>query len=82
MDIQDKLIYDPEVAAKRRKTTWGGRRAGAGRKPTLRRPARFTGDLERADLDALETIAEEKSVSVASLVRQAVKAFLKRRGRR
>ena len=33
-------------------------------------------------MDTLEAIAEEKGVSVASLVRQAVKTYLKRRGRK
>ena len=41
----------------------------------------FTGDVERDDMDALEAIAEEKGISVAALVRQAIKAFLKRRRR-
>ena len=36
-------------------------------------------EFKKADMDALEAISEEKGVSVASLVRQAVKSFLKRR---
>ena len=82
MDNQDGLIYDGEMAARRRKKTWGGRRPGAGRKPTLHEPASFTGDIERADLDTLEALAEQRGVSVASLVRAAVSAYVKRQKRR
>jgi hypothetical protein len=67
--------------AARRKGTWGGRRAGAGRKPTLRDPVSFTGDLEQVDLQALAEIAEQRGVSVASLVRTAVAAYVKRQRR-
>jgi hypothetical protein len=42
----------------------------------------FTGDLERADVDFLEAIAEKRGVSVASLVRNAVAAYVQRRKRR
>lgn len=72
--------YPVRVAA-RPEGTWGGRRAGAGRKPTLREPVSFTGDLERADLEALAEIAEQRGVSVAALVRAAVAAYVKRQRR-
>ena len=74
--------YDEDVVARKKQSTWGGQRPRAGRKPVLKDAVSFTGDIEQADMDALETFAEEKGVSVASLVRQAVKAFLRRRGRR
>ncbi len=48
----------------------------------MKDPVSFTGDVERADMDALEAMAEKRVVSVASLVREAVKAFLKRRRKR
>ena len=81
MHNQEELIYSENVAAKRRKGSWGGRRPGAGRKPTLKEPVSITGDLERADAEALEAIAEDRGVSVASLVREAVAAYLRRRRR-
>ena len=76
------LTYNALVTARRKKLSWGGRRAGAGRKPTLKDPVSFTGDLERADMDALKELAEEREVGVAALVREAIQAYLKRRRRR
>jgi predicted DNA-binding ribbon-helix-helix protein len=64
------------------KGNWGGRRPGAGRKPTLDNPVSFTGDIERADMNALEEIAEMRGTSVASLIRVAVTAYVKRQMRR
>ncbi len=66
-----------EVAVKK-KRIWGGKRLGVGRKPTLKDPVSFTGDLERPDAEALEVIARARGVSVASLVRRAVSAYVKR----
>ncbi len=66
-----------DVGRRKIKGTWGGWRPGAGRKPTLKDPVSFTGDLERADVDYLETIASKRNVSVASLVRNAVAAYVK-----
>jgi hypothetical protein len=77
MDVK----YPIAMVARRSKSTWGGRRIGAGRKPTLRDPVSFTGDLERADLEVLAEIAEQRGVSVASLVRTAVAAYVKRQRR-
>jgi hypothetical protein len=78
--ITNLIISD--VTVRKTKGTLGGWRPGAGRKPTLRDPVSFTGEVERADMKALEAMAEEKDVSVASLVREALKAFLKRQRRR
>ena len=78
---QDALGDDASVAA-RKKSRRGGWRPGAGRKPLLNEPVSFTGDIERADIEALEAIADEREVSLASVVREAVSAYLKRRKRR
>ena len=56
----------------------GGRRDGAGRKPEFEDRVRFTLDLERADLDALKTLAAEREVSTASLFRKALQTLLRR----
>ena len=82
LDIQDKIIYSDTVGARKKKGSWGGKREGAGRWPRVPNGVSFTGQIPRPEMDALETIAEEKGVSVASLVREAVTAFLKRRGRK
>jgi hypothetical protein len=41
----------------------------------------MTLDLERPQKDALEVLAHQDGVSVASLVRRAVGAYLRRRGK-
>ncbi len=82
MTNQEAMLYDREVAARRTKRTWGGWRPGAGRKPRLKEPVGFSLELEKADVDSLQEIAREKGASVASLVRAAVGAYLKRRRRR
>ncbi len=81
LDNQLDSGQNPEVP-RRRKGKRGGWRPGAGRKPILDDPVSFTGSFERAEMDALDEIAEERGVSVASLVREAVRAYLERRKRR
>jgi hypothetical protein len=71
------------VTVRKTKGTLGGWRPGAGRKPRLQDPVSFTCELERADVEFLETIAEERGgVSIGSLVRAAVAAYVKRQRRR
>jgi hypothetical protein len=57
----------------------GGKRPGAGRPPTLSDPVRFIMSIERTEIEALEEIARERDQSIASLVRSAVTAYLRRR---
>ncbi len=82
MENQDAGAIIEDVGRRKVKGTWGGWRPGAGRKPTLKDPVSFTGDLERADVDYLEKIAEKRGAKVASLVRNAVAAYVKRQRRR
>jgi hypothetical protein len=64
----------------RSKGQHGGRRPGQGRPPTLDHPVRYLLTIEKADLEKLEMIAEKRQKSIASLVRTAVKSYLKRHG--
>ena len=82
MENQDTDATIEDVGRRKIKGTWGGWRPGAGRKPTIKDPVSFTGDLEGADVDFLEAIASKRNVSVASLVRNAVAAFVQRQRRR
>ncbi len=79
LDIQAHLGYASDMAA--RKKTWGGRREGAGRKPRLSDGVSVTGELERADVKALREIAQEREVSLSTVLRAAVRAYVKRHGR-
>ncbi len=81
LDDSKNTDYAPDMA-ERKPSGRGGWRPGAGRKPSLRDPVSFTGEIERADMESLETIAEQRNVSIASLVRAAVAAYVKRWRRR
>ncbi len=74
-------IYDAAMPRRKTKGTLGGWRPGAGRKPVLEDPVSITLHLERPEADALKAVAEERGVSVASLVRGAVGAYLRRQRR-
>jgi hypothetical protein len=62
--------------------THGGRRKGAGRKGFLGEAAKLSTSFPRAEFDALEAIARERHTSIGSLVREAVRQFLEREGKR
>ena len=81
LDIQEKIIYTDTVSARKKKGSWGGKRKGAGRWPRVPDGVSFTGQIPKPDMDALKALAEERGVPVASIVREAISAFLKRRRR-
>jgi hypothetical protein len=66
------------MAARHQRKGRGGAREGAGRKRIVQDPERIAVDLERSDLDAMRTLAEKRSTSVAALIRRAVSAYLGR----
>lgn len=69
------------VGRSRRPASWGGARPGAGRKRIVKDPVRMGVDFERADMDALRELAEQRQVSIVSLIRKAVSQYLRRQGR-
>ncbi len=75
-------VYDSGVVVRKTRRGRGGTRPGAGRKPVLKDPVTVTTDVERPDIEVLEAIAERRGVSIASLVRAAVVAYVKRQKRR
>ncbi len=82
------ILAEPEISsivvrvtARPKKKGRGGARPGAGRKPVLEDPVSVTLDLERPHAKALRSLADEEGASLASLVRAAVAAYLKRRRR-
>ncbi len=81
LDDSKNTDYASDMA-ERKPSGRGGWRPGAGRKPSLHDPVSFTGEIERADMESLEAIAEQRNVSIASLVRAAVAAYVKRWRRR
>ena len=74
-------IVFAHMGRRRTKGKWGGPRPGSGRKPILEDPYRVTFDLENADFAAVKAIAEQRGVSVAEVLRAAVRAYVKRTGR-
>jgi hypothetical protein len=67
------------VVARRKRGTWGGCREGAGRKPEIQDARRYSLDFEGTQMEALEQIAAERGVSVATIVREACAKYLTRR---
>ena len=81
LENQIELSYGSDVAARRKKASWGGRRPGAGRQPVLEDAVHVSFDLEARDFRVLRAFAEEKGISVAEVLRTAVRGHLKRRRR-
>jgi hypothetical protein len=76
--INEPAVVSDDVAARRKASGRGGWRPGAGRKPELEDPVSVTIDLERPQAERLRAIADDRGVSLASLVRKAVGAYLRR----
>jgi hypothetical protein len=72
------IDFDP-MAARRKKSRWGGYRPGAGRKRVLQGARAVTVTLEQPQYAAVERLAAEDGVSLASIVREAVEAYTVRR---
>jgi hypothetical protein len=70
------------VNVRKRKGGPGGARPGAGRPPLFEDRSDLSVRFERRELDKLVELADERGVSVAELVREAVTAYLARRRRR
>lgn len=70
------------MAGEPKKPGRGGRRKGAGRKPFLSDTRALTVTLEGADYDVVERLAQERGVSLSTVVRAAVRAYVKRHGRK
>ncbi len=68
--------------AAKRKTGHGGHRTGAGRKGFIKNAKVLSVKYDGDDLAELESIAEERGISVASLLRELVREYLKKRSRR
>ncbi len=61
----------------------GGARPGAGRKRVVHDPVRLAVDFERSDIERLDKVAARRGgASLASLVREAVRDFVRRKSRR
>ena len=69
------------MATKKVKNGRGGRRPGAGRKPTLRDPVTFSVTVERSVYRRLEALAKRKKGPLAAVVRDALAVYVARRGR-
>jgi hypothetical protein len=81
IDNQCEAAILCSVASRKKKGTWGGARPGAGRKSEVEDPVGFSLDVERADLEAVQEIARARGVSAGRVVRDALRAYLKRRKR-
>ncbi len=55
------------------------RKPGAGRKGFLKDPIRVTADFDGKEIERLRQRAERRGVPVAALLREAVKAYLRRK---
>ncbi len=79
-ELDINRCYPPTVAKK--KSTRGGKRPGAGRKPILRDRVGLTVQFDGDQYDQLVELAEENEQSLGSIVREAITTYLKRKKKR
>ncbi len=66
----------------KRKGTWGGTRAGAGRKPVLEDAILLNVRMPRADVERLRTVARQKGLDLSTHVRRVLtRSLAAQRGR-
>ena len=65
-----------------RKTGWGGRREGAGRRRLVADPVDVLVRLDRPDAEASKALAEARGISVPELIRRILRSYLRRINRR
>lgn len=70
------------VARRKTKGTWGGWRPGAGPKRQVPDGVDRTVRFPRGEVEEIEALADDRGVSFASLVREAVAEYVTRRRRR
>jgi hypothetical protein len=68
-----------DVARRKTTGTWGGRRPGAGPKRQVPDGVDRTVRFPRDEVDQLEALAEQRDVSFATVVREAVAEYVTRR---
>jgi hypothetical protein len=69
------------MTIKRKKGQHGGARPGAGRPALVKNPHSLRVSVERDEYEALQKIAERSGKSVAEIVRDSIRSFLRRRKR-
>ncbi len=79
--LKFNVLESAPMAAKRSKSRRGGKRPGAGRKPVLKDAHSFAVTLDGVDYEAISREADERGVSLGTIVREAVKGYMARRRR-
>ena len=74
-------LQSDDMAGRRKQSGRGGYREGSGRKRVLKGAKTITVTLEEADYGAVQELAEAREVSFATVIRAALRAYLKRQRR-
>ncbi len=70
------------MAQRRRKSSHGGSRPGAGAKPVFRERILRSMSFERQDLEAAQALAHRRGVRLSLIVRDAIRQYLNRQRRK